>query len=107
MDAVTEFLNLDLELDIDVDTDEVEVVAKGLQRQLTQYDERKLAVRQTSRQAIDQLETERAELLRKHAEAMKRIDGSIAALRTRATDEYETVCRLAASTRAALEALQS
>lgn len=104
MDTKAEFLNLDLELELG--TDEIEATAQGLQEQLTAYDQRKLAIQRSSRLAIENLELEQAELQHKHAEAMKRIDASIAAMRERSAAELATVARLAAATRAALEALQ-
>lgn len=106
MDTKAEFLDLDLELDIDVSPDEVEAATQDLEKRLARYDERKLAIQRSGRQAIEQQEVARAELQRKHLEEVKRIETSICSIRDRTAEEYETVCRLAASTRAALEALQ-
>lgn len=66
---------------------------------------RALAAEKSGRAQIQELQGERQRLIQAHSEAMGRLAADIAAVNARTRQETATAMRLAAASRAALEAL--
>ncbi|KQZ14332.1 hypothetical protein ASD44_09800 [Mesorhizobium sp. Root554] len=110
MNTLDERLAADLAIEFTLPSspaEELERMADLHRRGMTGYIKRSADARKACRAAVAELEDERRRLKQVHSEDMQRLDAEVAAIKASTAEEIAMADKLAAVSRAALEALQS